>query len=175
MFVLCQFKRNFFLKTILKFSVHRILNCVALKTSNVFEARLSDMFLFLKRRSIWFEYISIFKVCIVWRVQTVNWYSKKFEINDWAQCQYIKYCILASYNQTFAHFLAASLPFSLSPFLYWRIFNQNCKGQGWRKCWIFFDFFSPGEVHLTAGTACCINITALTLVRSEQKLELPTY
>ncbi len=28
----------------------------------------------------------------------------------------------------------------------------------------FFDFFRTGEVHLTAGTAGFINITALTLV-----------
>ena len=81
----------------------------------------------------------------------------------------IKYCILASYNQTFAHFLAASLPFAPHSYI-GESSIRNVKVRAGENVEKNYFCRSTGEVHHTAGTAGRINITALTLVRSEQKL-----
>ena len=108
-----------------------------MQTSNTFEARL-NRYVSAKEKHLMWIYFNFSKVCIEWRVQTVNWYSKKFEINDWAQCQY-KILYLGISQSNFCTLSCGQSPL-LSPFLYWRIFNQNCKGQGWGKCWKIYIF-----------------------------------
>ena len=170
MFALCQFKRNFFSKQFSNFLSAVFWIVLHWKLQMSLKPDFLICFCYWKGEAFDLNIFQFSKSCIVWRVQTVNWYSKKFEINDWAQCQYIKYCILASYNQTFAHFLAASLPFS-PHFWIGESSIKIVKVRADENVGVFLIFFRPGEVHLTAGTAGFINITALTLVRSEQKLE----